>query len=103
LPADGTQLEIFSTGTRNHLSVLLDGEDNVFTRDNTDDGNGWWSRVTHHVEGGYYGYPYDYQSAPNNGVTAPSDQTRRPRAAGKAATLRAGRKPPATSGGWNRK
>lgn len=73
---DGTQLEVFSTGTRNHLSVLLDADDNVFTRDNTDDGNGWWTRVTHHIEGGYYGYPYDYQSALNNGVTAPSEQTK---------------------------
>ena len=72
---DGTQLEIFSTGTRNHLSVNLDAEDNAFTRDNTDDGNGWWTRLTHHIEGGYYGYPYDYQAAPNFGVTLPSPQT----------------------------
>ena len=68
---DGTALEIFSTGTRNHLSVLLDAEDNAFSRDNTDDGNGWWTRLTHHIEGGYYGYPYDYRSAPNYGVTQP--------------------------------
>ena len=49
---DGTQLEVFSTGTRNHLQVNLDAEDNAFTRDNTDDGNGWWTRLTHHIEGG---------------------------------------------------
>ncbi|MDB6150658.1 MAG: Heme-binding protein, partial [Chthoniobacter sp.] len=72
---DGTQLEVFSTGTRNHLGVNLDAEDNAFTRDNTDDGNGWWTRLTHHIEGGYYGYPYDYRSAPNYGVTQPSEQT----------------------------
>jgi putative membrane-bound dehydrogenase-like protein len=72
---DGTELNIFSTGTRNHLAVLLDEEDNAFTRDNTDDGNGWWTRLTHHIEGGYYGYPYDYQQAPNYGVTKPSPQT----------------------------
>ncbi len=54
---DGTALEIFSTGTRNHLEVCLDAEDNAFTLDNTDDGNGWWTRLTHHIEGGYYGYP----------------------------------------------
>ncbi len=93
---DGTQMEIFSTGTRNHLSVLLDAEDNVFTRDNTDDGNGWWSRVTHHVEGGYYGYPYDYQSAPNNGVTAPSDQTKATARGGKGGFTPGGSK--ATAG-----
>ena len=72
---DGTQLEIFSTGTRNHLQVNLDAEDNAFTRDNTDDGNGWWTRLTHHIEGGYYGYPYDFRKAPNYGVVQPSQET----------------------------
>jgi putative membrane-bound dehydrogenase-like protein len=72
---DGTRLEVFSSGTRNHLQVNLDAEDNAFTRDNTDDGNGWWTRLTHHIEGGYYGYPYDYRSVPNYGVIEPSKQT----------------------------
>jgi len=57
---DGTGLEVFSSGTRNHLEPNLDARDNLFTYDNTDDGLGWWTRVTHHVDGGYYGYPYDY-------------------------------------------
>lgn len=72
---DGTKLEVVSSGTRNHLAILLDGEDNAFSRDNTDDGNGWWTRVTHHIEGGYYGYPFDYRHAKNYGVTEPSQQT----------------------------
>ena len=72
---DGTALEVFSSGTRNHLAVCLDAEDNAFTLDNTDDGNGWWTRLTHHIEGGYYGYPYDYQHAANYGVTLPSRET----------------------------
>jgi putative membrane-bound dehydrogenase-like protein len=72
---DGTQLEIFSTGTRNHLQVNLDAEDNAFTRDNTDDGNGWWTRLTHHIEGGFYGYPYLYRTVPNYGVVQPSQET----------------------------
>ena len=59
---DGTGLEVFSTGTRNHLEPNLDDRDNLFTYDNTDDGLGWWTRVTHHVDGGYYGYPYDYHT-----------------------------------------
>ena len=33
----------------------------MFTYDNTDDGVGWWTRVTHMVDGGFYGYPYDYK------------------------------------------
>ena len=57
---DGTGLEVVSTGTRNHLEPNLDDRDNIFTYDNTDDGDGWWTRVTHHVDGGYFGYPYDY-------------------------------------------
>jgi putative membrane-bound dehydrogenase-like protein len=72
---DGSQLEIFSTGTRNHLQVNLDAEDNAFTRDNTDDGNGWWTRLTHHIETGFYGYPFSYRYAKNYGVTQPSEQT----------------------------
>ncbi len=64
---DGTQLETYSTGTRNHLDVALNSEDEIFTYDNTDDGNGWWTRVTHMVDGGFYGYPFDYK--PRRGYT----------------------------------
>ncbi|AMV36087.1 HEAT repeat domain-containing protein [Planctomyces sp. SH-PL62] len=57
---DGTDLEVLSNGTRNHLEPNLDARDDLFTYDNTDDGLGWWTRVVHHVDGGYYGYPFDY-------------------------------------------
>ncbi|HEY1064635.1 MAG TPA: PVC-type heme-binding CxxCH protein, partial [Pirellulales bacterium] len=57
---DGSQLEIFSSGTRNHLDVAMNSLDDIFTYDNTDDGLGWWTRFTHHIPTGYYGYPYDY-------------------------------------------
>ncbi len=59
---DGTGIEVISTGTRNHLEPNLDARDNLFTYDNTDDGDGWWTRVTHHIDGGHYGYPYDYHA-----------------------------------------
>ena len=62
---DGTEIEVLSTGTRNHLEPNLDAVDNLFTYDNTDDGDGWWTRVTHHVDGGYFGYPYDYHAHPD--------------------------------------
>ncbi len=62
---DGTEIEVLTTGTRNHLEPNLDEQDNLFTYDNTDDGDGWWTRVTHHVDGGYYGYPYDYHKHPD--------------------------------------
>lgn len=61
---DGSELEIVSAGTRNHLDVAMDSLDHIFTYDNTDDGLGWWTRFTHHVETGYYGYPYDYHPHP---------------------------------------
>src|SRR5882672_7687006 len=58
---DGSDLEVYSTGTRNHLDVAVTSEDELFTYDNTDDGHGWWTRATHMVDGGYYGYPWDYK------------------------------------------
>jgi putative membrane-bound dehydrogenase-like protein len=61
---DGTQLENFTSGTRNHLDVAMDSLDNIFTYDNTDDGLGWWTRFTYHMPTGYYGYPYDYHPHP---------------------------------------
>ena len=59
---DGRGLEVYSTGTRNHLEPNLDDRDNLFTYDNTDDGLGWWTRVSHHIDGGYFGYPHDYHT-----------------------------------------
>lgn len=58
---DGTDAEVFCSGTRNHLDIAVDAEDEMFTYDNTDDGNGWWTRVTHMIDGGFYGYPWDYK------------------------------------------
>ncbi len=58
---DGSALEIYANGTRNHLDLGMNAEDEIFTYDNTDDGQGWWTRYTHMVDGGFYGYPYDYK------------------------------------------
>ena len=66
LRPDGTGLEVYSTGTRNHLDVAVNSEDELFTYDNTDDGLGWWCRFSHMVDGGNYGYPYDYRPAEND-------------------------------------
>jgi len=63
---DGTGLEVYCTGTRNHLDVAMNAEDEMFTYDNTDDGLGWWTRYTHMVDGGYYGYPHDYRPEESN-------------------------------------
>jgi putative membrane-bound dehydrogenase-like protein len=58
---DGRDMEVYATGTRNHLDLALNDEDEIFTYDNTDDGQGWWTRYTHMIDGGYYGYPFDYK------------------------------------------
>jgi putative membrane-bound dehydrogenase-like protein len=59
LRPDGTDLEIYSTGVRNILDVAMTDEDEIFTYDNTDE-NHWMGRVTHMVDGGFYGYPFDF-------------------------------------------
>lgn len=59
LRPDGTELEVFCTGARNILDVALTAEDEIFTYDNTDEQQ-WMGRVTHMVDGGFYGYPHDF-------------------------------------------
>ncbi|MBL9169584.1 MAG: HEAT repeat domain-containing protein [Verrucomicrobiales bacterium] len=56
---DGTGLEIFATGLRNIMDAAVNEEDEVFTYDNTDEKQ-WMSRLSHIVERGFYGYPYDF-------------------------------------------
>ncbi|MBM3836347.1 MAG: c-type cytochrome [Verrucomicrobia bacterium] len=59
LRPEATQLEVYSTGVRNILDVAVNAEDDLFTYDNTDEQQ-WMSRLTHMVDGGFYGYPYDF-------------------------------------------
>ncbi|QDT36072.1 DUF7133 domain-containing protein [Stratiformator vulcanicus] len=54
---DGTELELFCTGLRNIVDVCVDPYLNIFTRDNTNDGGGWDTRVSHIIETAEYGYP----------------------------------------------
>ena len=46
---DGTELEIVSRGQRNIYDVAIDPLMNLFTRDNTNDGDGWDVRLSHVV------------------------------------------------------
>jgi len=59
LRPDGTELEVYCTGVRNILDVALNSEDELFTYDNTDE-HQWMGRLTHMVDGGFYGYPHDF-------------------------------------------
>src|SRR5947207_12150408 len=59
LRPDGTELEVYCTGVRNILDVAINNEDEIFTYDNTDE-HDWMGRLTHMVDGGFYGYPHDF-------------------------------------------
>src|SRR4030095_15764144 len=59
LRPDATNLEGYSTGVRHHLDVALTSARELFTYDNTDEHH-WMGRLTHMVDGGFYGYPYDF-------------------------------------------
>jgi putative heme-binding domain-containing protein len=54
---DGTELEVVTRGLRNIYDVAIDPLMNVFTRDNTNDGDGWDVRLNHDTPLGQFGYP----------------------------------------------
>jgi len=54
---DGTELELFATGTRNDYDVAIDPFMNLFSRGNTNDGGGWNIRFIHLIQSADYGYP----------------------------------------------
>jgi putative heme-binding domain-containing protein len=58
---DGSGLELVSKGQRNIYDVAVSPEMDLFTRDNTNDGDGWDVRLSHVVLGGEYGYPSLYK------------------------------------------
>ena len=53
---------MFIHGTRNVYDVAIDPFMNVFSRENTNDGVGWWVRFTHYIQSGEYGYPCLYKN-----------------------------------------
>ncbi len=59
---DGTGLQVYSRGTRNNLEVALDPLLNGFTRDNTNDGGGWDTRLHHFTGMEHHGYPSLYMN-----------------------------------------
>src|SRR5512145_2447946 len=57
LRPDGSELEIYSRGTRNDYDLAIDPYLNLFARGNTNDGGGFDIRLHHFVAGAAYGYP----------------------------------------------
>ncbi len=54
---DGTELELVCSGLRNPFDIAIDPQLNMFTRDNTNDGGGWDTRVSQLFMSAEYGYP----------------------------------------------
>ncbi|HYG73583.1 MAG TPA: c-type cytochrome [Planctomycetota bacterium] len=59
---DGTELEIVSWGQRNIYDMAISPLLDIFTRDNTNDGDGWDVHLSHVIMGANYGYPSHYKS-----------------------------------------
>jgi len=53
---DGTELEVYCQGLRNPFDLAIDPFMNIFTRDNTNDGAGWDTRVSLLKQSALYGY-----------------------------------------------
>ena len=70
LRTDGSELETFVHGTRNVYDVTVDPFMNVFTRENTNDGIGWWVRFSHYIQSGEFGYPSLYTNFPEEMLPA---------------------------------
>ncbi|QJB39487.1 c-type cytochrome [Chitinophaga oryzae] len=70
---DGTEMEVFSHGTRNVYDVAIDPYMNIFTRENTNDGGGWNVRFSHHLQSGEYGYPVLFQHFTDEIIPALAD------------------------------
>jgi putative heme-binding domain-containing protein len=57
---DGSDMELYSQGTRNILEVAMDPLLRGYARDNTNDGGGWDVRMHHFSGGDDHGYPRKY-------------------------------------------
>lgn len=67
---DGSGMENFVHGTRNTYDVAIDPFMNVYTRENNNDGVGWWIRFSHYIQTGEYGYPSLYMNFPEDMIPA---------------------------------
>jgi putative membrane-bound dehydrogenase-like protein len=70
---DGSNLEIYATGTRNILEVAISPTMDIFARDNTNDGGGWNVRFHHFPGLTDHGYPRLYMNFPEEIVQPLAD------------------------------
>ena len=59
---DGSGLELYAQGTRNIYDLAIDPLLHLFTRDNTNDGDGWDIRLHYLPAGANMGYPMYYKN-----------------------------------------
>ena len=70
---DGTGLELYAKGTRNIYDLAVDPFLHVFTRDNTNDGDGWDIRLHYLPAGANMGYPTLYKNFANEHMQSLAD------------------------------
>jgi putative membrane-bound dehydrogenase-like protein len=70
---DGTNLQLYSRGTRNILEVAISPLCDLFSRDNTNDGGGWDVRFHHFSGFDDHGYPRLYKNFADELVTPLAD------------------------------
>lgn len=70
---NGTEMEVYTHGTRNVYDLAIDPFMNIFTRENTNDGGGWNVRFSHHIQSGEYGYPVLFQHFTDEIIPALAD------------------------------
>jgi len=70
---DGSNLEIYSTGTRNILEVAISPTMDIFARDNTNDGGGWNVRFHHFTGMDNHGYPRLYKNFADEAIAPLAD------------------------------
>jgi mono/diheme cytochrome c family protein/glucose/arabinose dehydrogenase len=63
---DGTGLEIYAVGTRNIYDLAVDPFLRVYSRDNTNDGDGWDTRLHYIPALAHMGYPMYYKNFPED-------------------------------------
>ncbi|MEE3370206.1 MAG: HEAT repeat domain-containing protein [Planctomycetota bacterium] len=65
---DGTDLELVASGLRNPLSVAINRRGDTFAYGNDDDSKQWPNGLIHLIDGGHYGYPYEFLDAPQHAL-----------------------------------
>ncbi|MEP6781740.1 MAG: family 16 glycoside hydrolase [Gemmatimonadaceae bacterium] len=70
---DGSGLEIYAQGTRNMYDLAIDPMMHVFSRDNTNDGDGWDTRLHYLPPGANMGYPVLYKNFANEHMKSLAD------------------------------